>query len=124
VSRASTGTPALTLRSSRSAFPRTYTRSTGTRARLAGSIALRGLPHAGRNLQALGIRARPPVSGRRGARLLPHLRVRSSLARASHRLLDDPRLAGSSAIPITVSGMRREPPNADPHVRWCGRGQG
>ena len=30
----------------------------------------------------------------------------------------------ASPIPTAVSGMRREPPDADPHVRWCGRGRG
>jgi RNA-directed DNA polymerase len=29
-----------------------------------------------------------------------------------------------SSIPTDASGMRREPPDADPHVRWCGRGRG
>jgi hypothetical protein len=29
-----------------------------------------------------------------------------------------------SPIPTAASGMRREPPDADPHVRWCGRGRG
>src|SRR5262249_52871334 len=31
---------------------------------------------------------------------------------------------GDSAIPTAVSGMRREPPDADPHVRWCGGRRG
>jgi hypothetical protein len=29
-----------------------------------------------------------------------------------------------SPIPTAVFGMRREPPDADPHVRWCGRSGG
>jgi hypothetical protein len=34
------------------------------------------------------------------------------------------RNCSDSAIRTAVSGMRREPPDADPHVRWCGRGGG
>jgi hypothetical protein len=29
-----------------------------------------------------------------------------------------------SAAPTAASGTRREPPDADPHVRWCGRRRG
>ena len=28
------------------------------------------------------------------------------------------------ATPTTVSGMLSEPPGADPHAGWCGRGRG
>jgi Group II intron, maturase-specific domain len=76
-----------------------------------------------RNLRALGIAERAARDWAGSAQgLLAHRRLRSSTARCRTPTGTSwPLLA--SAIPIAVSGTRCEPPDADPHVRWCGRGR-
>jgi RNA-directed DNA polymerase len=77
-----------------------------------------------RNLRALGIperSAREWAGSRKG-----YWRIAGSWV--LHRALPDAYWRGLGlqgfSDPTAVSGTRREPPDADPHVRWCGRGRG
>ena len=45
---------------------------------------------------------------------------RSPLLRPAQRLLDQPRPARIRRTLPPLPGMLSEPPDADPHVRWCG----
>ena len=77
-----------------------------------------------RNLIALGIpaqKARERAGSRKG-----YWRISGSapLQRALPTPTGETWASRDSAIPTAVSGPRREPPDADPHVRWCGRGRG
>ena len=56
--------------------------------------------------------------------LLAHLRLPDPHPRPAQRLLGRPGPARDSPIPTAVSGMLSEPPDADPHVRWCGGRRG
>ena len=77
-----------------------------------------------RRLIALGIRAREATEwsySRKG-----YWRVSGSpiLTRALPNAYWDKQGLGDSPIPTAASGMPSEPPDADPHVRWCGGRRG
>ena len=78
-----------------------------------------------RNLVALGIpdwQARQWAASRKG--LLAALGVRPAPACPAQPLLGRPRPGGDQRSRTVASGSTGEPPDADPHVRWCGRGRG
>ena len=77
-----------------------------------------------RNLVALGIPTGRPVSGRTAARATGGSRGRPSSG-GPCPTPTGPTSAWSrwATVRTAVSGSTGEPPDADPHVRWCGRGR-
>src|SRR5579863_2974600 len=56
--------------------------------------------------------------------LLAHRRLRSTTASPTQRLLGQPGPEGIRRTLPSLPGMLSEPPDADPHVRWCGGRRG
>ena len=82
-------------------------------------------PARRRNLLALGTpahKAREWAATAEG--LLADRWLRSAPARACPTPTGPTSACADSAIPTAASGTRREPPDADPHVGWCGGGRG
>lgn len=65
-----------------------------------------------------------PMSGPTAAWGIGESRGHGFSPAASPTPIGASRACSASPIPTAVSGTPREPPDADPHVRWCGRGGG
>src|SRR5450755_5092373 len=69
-------------------------------------------------------RAERPPMGALTQGILAHRRLLGPLLRPAQRLLGRPRPARVRRTLPPFPGMLSEPPDADPHVRWCGGRRG
>ena len=96
-------------------------------AQTAPAGALEGVEEAEgryRGLVARGIPAWQAAMGGFRPGLLARRRLGHPRPRPSRCLLADIRVWLDFSVPTVSFGMLGEPPDAGPHVRWCGRGRG
>src|SRR5436305_1467037 len=82
-------------------------------------------PHAETQPASAGYqRAERPTMGVLTQGILADRRLLGPLLRPAQRLLGQPRPARVRRTLPPLPGMLSEPPDADPHVRWCGGRRG
>ena len=82
-------------------------------------------PHTATQPASAGyLRDDRPSMGVLAEGVLAHRRLQSPRRRPAQRLLDRSRPAGIPRPLPPFPGMLSEPPDADPHVRWCGGRRG
>jgi Group II intron, maturase-specific domain len=77
-----------------------------------------------RNLRALGIPEREARESAASCKGYWRIAGSAPFSARSRTLTGGTSASRDSAIPTVGSAMRREPPGADPHAGWCGRGRG